>query len=116
MTQMVKKNLVVLLTCLVLFTMSAFALPAKAAEPEGPITVYSENGTYIGQFESYDEFIESLNNSAVMPLAYTCDTQGHVHGTAKVEKVVGYGPGYEIVAVCCKWCGGEMSRYYLYNV
>ena len=103
-----------LLAFTICVSMFLFSFTAKAVESEEPITVYTTEGTLVGYYDSLDDFMKSINERLIMPLAYACDTQGHTHGSSLVENAVRVSPTCELVTVTCRWCGGFIDQYYAY--
>ena len=114
-----KKILTTILTVILLLGSAAFVSTANAADYTlvgDECIAYNEDGSVIGHFSSMEEF-EAFYTTVVSPLAYTCDTAGHVHGSRTTEQIevvpveTSWGIEYrQFLATYCYWCGSLISR------
>lgn len=111
--KMLAKNLVsVFLVLLLIASFCSFSMNVRAEEAACPVTVYSEDGTIIARFDSYDEFLESIYvPGTITTYSYVCDTVGHVHGskTYYIEVGSGTGTGWTRITVCY-WCNNVIEK------
>lgn len=106
-----KKLSVVVLSVLMTFCLFVSAATAvHAEEADGPVKVYSEDGTLIATFDSMDELLEHYA-SIPAPCGNVCDGAGHVHGSAVDAGYVVKPDGHTYYLVTCRWCGGIIEFY-----
>ncbi len=101
-----KKNVVALF--FVVFAMlgiGLFAVSASAEEPNGKITVYSEEGITLAEFDTWEDLLNSeYAPNMISTVAESCDTEGHVHGSKTYYLEYGDASGSKRY-ICCWWCG-----------